>query len=1228
MSTSSHGQNPRSPLSLPSTLPASNINDPDDSFSNLTSTTRHGPGTSIALQSDTSQETRDGLALRSAAGVAGDTLGKRGHKSRHSSGFLLNFSSPSVEKDLRAIPRTRPSTDTKSKGKQDEVYITPAKKAVAGRQSHISRRSIGGSPLSVEVINSTVSDHHNTGTQDVDPIGKVSPDLNYASNLLPAFNTDPAQIVTLALNLSESRRRHFSTGALSPVDSIGSRRIASAVQPNAAIGPGIGGTLRQHLNQQRRGSRNLSPRLERPKTHKTVQTSSSARPQHHNSAYSTVLPGLEFDFVNSPNFTPSEATLLRAEKARNELELSYEHRRLLQYLPKLPQAEESRPSTGRLSSRKPAFHQPLGRAYNPLQYIRNRKVRVRERKQFDSEMDGWRDLNAVREWVDNLASGRQVHLSKVDDRYPLPLFRVIGKDVSLESLPPSSRSQKSTNQQTSKTARPRMDWKVTPWDLLADAYWLEQDDHKKLVEDREGNKLFPGSLQPPASLNKGPFKTLPPRRSASIHRSAVATENQVFAESPIVDPSTDERGRRRHQKQDSINHVDGISSSRDRKGKWPRRLIRSPSSSSSEESIGRSIRGLPRTRPRPTSRERQDSVLLEKQMLDLLAQEAGRLDRGPAGGLDETSQGADTESAPEPASNSKHETSWSTNRYDSPAKIKNRRSGMGKSTEPDTFVDDLDTSAPNSPNPPGIVPRISINTTPPQVRSGSLRQTNALSQAPPNTKFQQANERVNEVDFATDNRKSGDFSRYAINPSASSKIDLSNGSSSARAGDSTSRLKGRQLDIKPQKSEKDQKYLESRFRTILRGSRIPDLVSNPVSKVGDLIWRKDPSETSIMHSPVSSHLSDTEELEGSGTEDIDLLSKRDTLESEPRYHLNNLPVFKLPFKRGNEEESSSVRQEDFNHHQAALRKRGPSDRFRDLAPPGLDMRSISPPPVSAPHSDVYDSADDGIQERQQESGTTADLVHPMNRRFAVTEYSPGQESQSFPTSGSPGHDPSIRAKAGQIEWRISERSVPLLRDTVTSKDIARTAALMLSSSIKANSIICRAKEYHPISSAVLNEVQLEPGAELPCAAQAEEQLVIGNLFVDRIKANDNAIRDAANQLSGGLVNDLHNQIKGVDERINSKLTSLVRGSADDVDRLGAELATECTLSVKRLNDRIDLIMRRRRRRFRWIRRGGYLVLEWTLLGLMWWVWLIVVIVRLIRGLIRGIFLTTKWLVWL
>ncbi len=132
---------------------------------------------------------------------------------------------------------------------------------------------------------------------------------------VPAFDMESAQIVNMALNLSESRRLAAK------------RNVSQPNPPRLAPLPDstVGGSLRQQLQQQRRSSRNISPKPERG---------------------SRLIPGARLSSPLQASFDPlqdggayryhfSQSTLARAQKVKDHLELLTQYRRLLDLVPPL-----------------------------------------------------------------------------------------------------------------------------------------------------------------------------------------------------------------------------------------------------------------------------------------------------------------------------------------------------------------------------------------------------------------------------------------------------------------------------------------------------------------------------------------------------------------------------------------------------------------------------------------------------------------------------------------------------------------------------------------------------------------------------------------------------------------------------------------------------------------------------------------------------------------------------
>ena len=1197
-------------------------------------------------------------------------------RSRNSGGFLLPDVSPSS--GFAAPQSPNHSADVKGKRKVEDGDLLIPKRGPRSR--HQLKPSLGGSPLAVEVLNNystpgsekthedqvaeTLSVQNRESRNAQSPLssesisdsrknGEARPDH------IPAlgFDTDPAQIVSLALSLSESRRRNFS-GLMPPASAGGDRVVIAGGSPS----PGLhtingGGSLRQYLQQQRHISRNVSPRSGHPKR-------KAVSPRLNQNGASSPPPIASIpDFMQPSNlaFNPSDATLSRAEKARIALELSYEYRRLLQYLPKLPPAK-GRPSTARRKEkRSPDGLGDLGRSYNPLQYIRNRKFRLRERRPFESEAEGWSNLERVRLWVDTVANEREVGIATIDDRYPLPAFETIPTDSATGDAVLDMNPTKPSPAQGNKQRRPRMDWMITPWDMLADAYWLQHDRNITHIEDATGHKIMPSpdTYKFPSVKNSLDLDRASHARVESIDRQAVSPAKLRS----LKQNARNERSSERSWPPELLIEPDSLrqraDGSRDRMGRWPRKFRRSRSSSSASDSDDDDPSRHKRGRRR--NQDYSGGAVLEKHMMSLLARENVNDDGSMSQNFHQTHDENDAhgsrtigktmagsslysgQQGPKQAKEAHGAETLDLGSAHSSARSSFERPNHRRRT---TSFDDLDFTAPSSPNVSGFTPSIAINLSRPSSPHISPKKP-LPSFRPARSKERQA---ISENDFALSSPSTTDLSRQGTRDSKSEEISRRERHKNDMNGflspsnDSFSKLFRRSDGIS--KGPKESTETDSKFRGFFRGGRIAEIVGNEVGRVGGKFRRKDASnQASRVASSGSSHASDESDTESYGLDsspEADLSHVSNNHDSEPKYHTANLPNFQSSFGRDTDkakEPPVTLSKDDpIPHQQLAQRARGRSARFDRLAPPKIDLRNISPAPApvltrtqtrnTVPSYDPFDS-------RQSSTSRSEGRVRDADRRLNAVLGIPGTIGPGGPPmTGLASLESRYRRSRerpvleGKRQWSISDRSISAVRGTVTKRDIARVRALLLSSGMKANEIVRRAHEVCQASSPVLQHISMMSGGRLPPISRSQEHVLAARIYASHIDEDNKQLRDAAERFSNETVDELHRQIKEVDERMTQKLTPLVRTFADEADAFSAQLTTTDTLEVKQLNDAVDAILRRRRRRLRWVRRGGYVLLEWTLLGIMWWVWLIVVIIRLTRGTIRGFFRAVKWLLWL
>jgi len=120
----------------------------------------------------------------------------------------------------------------------------------------------------------------------------------------------------------------------------------------------------------------------------------------------------------------------------------------------------------------------------------------------------------------------------------------------------------------------------------------------------------------------------------------------------------------------------------------------------------------------------------------------------------------------------------------------------------------------------------------------------------------------------------------------------------------------------------------------------------------------------------------------------------------------------------------------------------------------------------------------------------------------------------------------------------------------------------------------------------------------------------------------------ADALASQEMSGLQRRIDGLRGKVALDLTSMTRSAADEADEVSRDLIVGQRLKVKRVVDIIEKMLRRKRRRFRWVRRAGWLAVEWVLVGFMWYVWFVVMIARIFLGMGRGVVAGVRWLLWL
>ena len=1070
------------------------------------------------------------------------------------------------------------------------------------------------------------------------------------------LDLDSTQIVNMALNLSETRR-------------LASRRTVSQhISPRLAQLPDsiAGGGLRQHLQQQRRMSGRVSPK---PRALSRGGTGSQKLNSPLQSSFDPVHDG-------SYRYHFSKSTLSRAQKAKDYLELLAQHRRLLDFVPPLTLDQAgrssiaSRPTTPnglvKLSnSASPNVGGTLGRPYNPLQYVRNRKVRARERQAIDSEAQGFNDVLRVTEWVDEVVKlGTSRSNSLPWDG--LPSFPLANEEAT-DANPPSNATRAISN--PSKPKRPRVDWVIDPADMVADLYWLEQGDHKMLVEDRHWRRVFPqdpelyrpwsrqtNDSSPPVNPQAGPVPELSTTTTKTDSTVSKPVKGEREHEHEHVFSSARERAHQKLQALKGLQHhhrrhgssIHKSDSLRDRRGSLS-------DASVTDDSI--------RRRHRSGTLGRSDLDVLEKQMRDMIAQEqrdeeldarrdppAVQHPSSPNGTRTPEAERLVASTAPSRTPSHKRETSITepTEAERKYRKLKPRpaspqRPGRDSLEVPQSgrrHSIDYDTSVPNSPDlrptrSSPFVPAIGMDLSPSSSRPSSP------SRKPISNLKRIFRDRSREraADFPLGDKGGSSepvlATREATQEPSSAERTRKASPQRRGSGSPMSKIASRETDSS-HKSHRSIGSIKLRgddsssgLRGLLRAPRIDSVLRSGVSRVGDLLWKKEIETSELPSSDTSSSESELEPRRGRSREHE---PSSQTPPQEPnevsgqhsvKTYLDVMPSF-VPA-------SEAHGKPGLGEPGSPAPSRPPSrrsTRFDRLKPPKIDVQTPPGHGVRAPN-EVDASAAESRRSSFAEGVRAADAR--LNAALSLTK-----QQRQFSASA-----------PGTRRWPICDRRESEPSAAALSKsEIARLRTLVLSSGITAMEIDRRAnarrllgadagsqQQQHPqpVTWATVANLAPDPRSRAELlrrpTAQTEVYPLAARVLASSVGSAGTAWRRDADGFAGSAAPALASRAEELRARARD-LSEMTRAAADEADEVGRDLVAGQRLGVKRVVDVIEKLLRRRRRRFRWLRRAGWLALEWALVGFMWYVWFVVVIARVVFGIGKGVLGGVRWLLWL
>ncbi|KAG6093994.1 hypothetical protein E4U30_003756 [Claviceps sp. LM220 group G6] len=1177
---------------------------------------------------------------------------RRKDKPNSSGGFLLRnpfagkLRRPGTRGSIRALfqangkPSTHLQTPQSSRSHDDTILQS---KISPGRYSHDKTR-LSPQSNAGRSEGSEQGDGGNRGSEE-QSMTRRFPRISGES----MDDVDSTQIVQMALNLSESRR-------------IASRRHVSRATPprlSTLSDADLGGNLQQHLQQQRKVSSNGSPK---PPQGASPRVASSGR-------LDGSLLGAGFQSAHDGHYRYqfSSSTLARAAKAKEHLELMAQYRRLLAVLPPLkaesgPHATTSPPGSPGSANRRDTL--PLGRQYNPLQFIRNRKVRARERKVIDGEKQGFGDVEFVKLWVDRVVERASSHAMNTDVEVDCVMPNYPEADDSGIHTPMDHLSRPST-----RVRRPRVDWFIEPCDIMADAYWLEQEDHKELIEDRHWRRIFP-----PAATSSRPIS-----RDTELDLDVIPTfsmqdddplDSQISGISQADDNnpshnSAKERAKQtlhnirsfphRHQgqkiqadsmwhKKDSTSDVSGSETDRSRK--------RAKKPPAQESDIGASSNDMSKD-------------LTMQQISDMVATDVRRRDHMSGARSDPESghfvssgnirkSDRNPLSLPPSVSHRRQESTGDTSESDHKPVAETLASELKARYVPgrqslDVPRKDFSGNELSRPTSSDLRPTRESTET---VVSGRLAPSWSRSASPHRNPISKLKQIIR--DKGGNNKAGGaepeDYRREpALELSSSGNLDTLEDHQATGV---------EQVHLEPVKSHRraGSSLLRSDDaagpRGIFRaGPRLDTVFRGGVAKLGDMLWKRD----GVSEQPLPEiEITDESENDKDGTRSKPSMnvSRRSSEhrvngQDQPKPFLDIMPQFH--HAHAGADQSSSANESKVDLTPASPTTHNASAQLGTLHQPQIDAKSAS---TSA-------------RGENRSTETAGDLSKPPRQGNSSNAHDAARDADKLPNSMLQVSRPEDDAGGStrSRHWSIADiQGTPTGDTRLTRREVARMRALVLSTGIKAMEITRRAQEAQkPFCS---NDALSSTDAPIMSSAKCANLnwTTIGKLYPEATTTHpSNGLQGPASHiqiafyelyafagrsLSAAIEKSgrrwqasaehftfatrpqLLNRIGDVRSRIADDLSEQSRQASDLADETNRDLALVQPLKVKAVVDTIGKMLRRRRRRLRWIRRALWLTVEWLLVGIMWYVWAMVMILRVFLGVGKGVVRSVRWLLWL
>ncbi|RPA97221.1 hypothetical protein L873DRAFT_1691584 [Choiromyces venosus 120613-1] len=1058
------------------------------------------------------------------------------------------------------------------------------------RRRGATLRGVSSSRRLPDILDEREASNDFWNEQGLGPAAQSGSHVDFANVGGRARTASPASFLVGTNN----NRRSVSAGTLNALG-----RQLSPLNPSiASPPPPAGGTT---------GKQNFSPVSPLPlpppvAPYQQLQSKRSALAQHQQQLR-------EF----REQYQPTEATLQRALKARQQLELSSLYKRLLTIYPTQDLLLSSGSAHGTPNKGDTAGPYSRERIYNPLMTIRNKRFRNRERIKL--ELSSWDDPGAVEQWIEDLAIAIHEHLES-------------GK-IGLPRLPPPPHPSGRVEEK-----RARMDWVISPQELLADFYWMEESERLRMEQTQqmggeiEEEKKQERQQQRESHLNLRSLIDREERRAgipSQVRKRSIRDMGDIESGDDITRRDTGDSSKKRSrsgfmERQPSLqpgiqldNDVgyhsaytsqEDSSHSSESGGTYDDEMSgveidsdidqKAKKKQSKRKKLGKIITSAKPSRRKKAKKKRiSDTHVLspeekrkrqEQEEMEWMV-EMGDGIPGPrrsySGGEDAdpvTTTALAKATADKITGVKKIGTGLSL-----PTTLGGSRSSLERfgSTRAPVGRRSLDFGEI-------VVPSIAISLSPPRVTSrGEDEDMDSRGRT----------KKKDEMEGTSDNKRKASPTKKLFEKGTEAMGREKEPNYDDMHKESMDSDSGRKLKDK----DKD-------GSTMGRVKSRVEKIRNEVAKVEDFIWRRDAEKGgSALPSPTGSIFAEAESSGYRSEDDRGRLMRENTFSGSEAEDEGRRSKGKHGRSSLEVPEGRVLRPSRFGSHSStsalpAISKAGIRDDYTDVSSDEEGRRRRNQklkvnlePTRSYISRDPSPARETNIQSIGDRNGVESGAV-----TLRGNDNNGPRLEKRLPIIGNSDGKEVVVSKQELMRARAYLLASGVVARGITSKRAGTTVLGRISNTNDGVGIVVLAKQHMHSTDVVSREI-----------ANAEEELV-----------------KKSRMFTTSTVAELKGLVDNIRHEIETRLAAMLGEVADGADELNGELTTKCTLAVKAVNDDLSNVMRRKRRKFRWIRRAGYVMLEWVVLGVMWWVWLIVVVIRFLRVTVTGVVRGVRWILWI